>query len=226
MNDDTVFNLVYVEYRPVLHALAMRYGLPYKEAEDMIQETFLSYFTHYPIDWDSRKMKWILVRILKNKCVDFMKKKQPVLIDLDDWESAPKCKCEYINLLISKDSLSIVIEKEEHQEIWETINTMRADWLEVFVLYIIQDRPIKEVSEILGTSVEACRTRISRGRKYLKEKLGFRRMQQTQSDFQNKSKSFLLPSQLKDHPENDKYCRPKMPSKLPRKNMGSQDSAD
>ena len=169
VNGNAVFNSVYVEYGPVLRVLAVRYGLPYEEVEDMIQETFLSYFTHYPVDWDSGKMKGMLVRILKNKCIDFKRKKQPELVDLDDEYGGPEYK--YINLLISRDSLSIILEKEEYRKVWKAMKMMRADWLEVFVLYIIEDRPIREVSEILGISVEACRTRISRGRKYLKEEL-------------------------------------------------------
>lgn len=172
MNDDAMFNLVYVEYGPVLRVLAVRYGLPYEEGEDIVQETFLSYFTHYPVDWASSKMTAILVRILKNKCIDFVRKKQPKLVNLTDGENDTKCK--HINLLVSKDSLSIIIEKEEYQEIWAAMKAMRADWLEVFVLYIIQGRPIKEVSEILGTSVGTCRTRISQGRKYLKEEFQHR----------------------------------------------------
>jgi len=169
VNGNAVFNSVYVDYGPVLRVLAVRYGLPYEEVEDMIQETFLSYFTHYPMDWEPGKMKGMLVRILKNKCIDFKRKKQPELVELDTENGSPEFK--YINLLISRDSLSIILEKEEYRKVWRAMTTMRTDWLEVFVLYMIEDRPIKEVSEILGISVEACRTRISRGRKYLKEEL-------------------------------------------------------
>jgi len=169
VNSEAMFDSVYVEYGPVLRVLAVRYGLPYEEVEDMIQETFLSYFTHYPVDWDSGKMKGMLVRILKNKCIDFSRKKQPEVVPLDTGEYSPEYK--YMNLLISKDSLSIILEQEEHRKVWKAMRKMRADWLEVFVLYKIQGRPIKEVSDILGISVAACRTRISRGRKFLDEEL-------------------------------------------------------
>ena len=76
MNEGKVFNSIYVEYAPVLRVLAVRSGLPYGEVDDIVQETFLSYFTHYPVDWDSGKMKGMLARILKNKCIDYSRKKR------------------------------------------------------------------------------------------------------------------------------------------------------
>lgn len=169
MNDNAVLDSVYVEYGPVLRVLAVRYGLPYEEVEDIVQETFLAYFTHYPVDWSSGKMKGMLVRILKNKCIDFWRKKRPELVVLAD--GGNNLEYQYQSFLIFKDTLSVILEREERREIWEALKMMRADWLEVFVLYVIQGRPIQEVSEILGISVEACRTRISRGRKYLKTEL-------------------------------------------------------
>ena len=49
--------------------------------------------------------------------------------------------------------------------------TMKRDWAVVFFLYIIEGRPMDEVSRILGVSGAACRMRLMRGRKYLREKL-------------------------------------------------------
>ena len=169
MNEVKSFNSIYVEYAPVLRVIAVRSGLPYEEVDDIVQETFLSYFTHYPVDWDSGKMKGMLARILKNKCIDYARKKRPEVIELD--ENGADRERRYVNLLVPKDSLSIVLEQESHRKVWSTMKNMRADWLEVFVLYFIHDFPIREVSAKLGISVDACRTRISRGRKYLKEEL-------------------------------------------------------
>ena len=91
------------------------------------------------------------------------------MIELD--ENGADRQCRYINLRVPKDSLSIVLEQENHQQVWETMKSMRSDWLEVFMLYFVHDVPIRKVSEMLGISVDACRTRISRGRKFLKDEL-------------------------------------------------------
>ena len=167
--DDAVFNSIYVEYHRALRVLAVRYGLPYNEVDDMIQETFLSYFTHYPVDWEPGKMKGMLAKILRNKCIDFSRKSGREYVSLDadlsDQDS------HLMKLLVSRDSLSIVEEKEERRRVWNAIKNMREDWKQIFLLYFIQERPICEVSSIMGISEEACRTRISRGRRYLKDVL-------------------------------------------------------
>lgn len=165
--DDAVFNSIYVEYHPALRVLAVRCGLPYNEVDDIIQETFLAYFTHYPVDWEPGRMKAMLAKILRNKCIDFFRKsgKEYVSLDADLTDQ----NSHLVKLLVSRDALSIVEEKEERQRIWRAIRDMREDWQQIFLLYFIQDRPISEVSNIIGISEEACRTRISRGRRYLKD---------------------------------------------------------
>lgn len=164
--NDAVFDSIYVDYHPALRVLAVRYGLPYSEVDDVIQETFLAYFTHYPVDWEPGKMKGMLTKILRNKVIDFSRKSGREFVsldaDLNDQDS------HLMKLLVSRDSLSIVEDREEKRMVWDAIKSMRADWQQVFLLYFIQDRSIGEVSSIMGISEEACRTRISRGRRYLK----------------------------------------------------------
>lgn len=71
--------------------------------------------------------------------------------------------------MTSESSLEILVEQEEYKTIWTAFESMRDDWKEIFQLHFIQDRSIVEVSEIMGLAPTACRMRISRGRKYLKD---------------------------------------------------------
>lgn len=171
-NNEALFNSVYEGHGPTLRKLAVRYGLPHSEVEDMLQETFLSYFSHYPIDWEEQKMKAMLSRILKNKCIDYSRKfwRKHVSLDTD----SPEEEARFVKLLVTRDSLSIILEQEEIRSFWEAMSEMREDWQEVFLLYFVQDRSIGEVSRILGITENACRTRISRGRRYLKDALSKR----------------------------------------------------
>lgn len=164
-----LFNSVYVEYYPTLRVMAVRFGLPYSEVEDVIQETFISYFSHYPVDWEAKKMKAMLSKILKNKCIDFSRKKRTEYVSIESDLLSENSLL--MKKLASKDSLSIIEESEERQKVWDALHSMRGDWQQVFVLYFIQDRPMKEVSAIMGITEEACRMRITRGRRYLKDTL-------------------------------------------------------
>lgn len=168
-SDVAAFNAIYVEHSSILRGMAVRYGVQPRDAEDIVHDTFLAYCTHYPLDWESKKMKAMLTRILKNKCIDYLRKTKKVEIDL----GIDTLDEEYgrLNLFTTQDGLSVVLKQEESQRFWDAMKRMRSDWQDVFFMYFMQGYPIREVGKILGISEEACRTRISRGRNYLKSVL-------------------------------------------------------
>lgn len=169
-SDDELFSSIYARYKPMLRVLAKRYGVPYDETEDIVQETFFAYYDHYPLTWEEYKMKAMLCRILKNRCVDYLRRRDahPEAC----WDPVKmQTEGELLTSLISKDTLTILLEKEEYREVKEALDSMKEDWVQVIYLYVIQGRPMEEVSKMLGTTDAACRTRLTRGRKYLKDKL-------------------------------------------------------
>ena len=42
---------MYEEYQATLRVLAKSYGIPDKDIDDIVQETFISYFGHYSLEW-------------------------------------------------------------------------------------------------------------------------------------------------------------------------------
>lgn len=167
---DELFDSIYARYKPMLRVLAKRYGVPYDETEDIAQETFFSYYKHYPLTWEDYKMKAMLCRILKNRCVDYLRKQDshPSVC----WDPVKmQTEGELLNSLTSKDTLSILLENEKYREVMEALNSLKEEWAQVIFLYVIEGRPIEEVSRMLGTTDAACRTRLTRARKYLREKL-------------------------------------------------------
>lgn len=166
---DAVFREVYEGYRPALRVIAKRCGLPSEEIDDIIQDTFVAYIANYSIDRDAESMKAILTKILRNKCIDYARKYKKYNMISMDAEEKPLREIDLLNRHVSNDPLAIVIEHDKQQRVWKALKEMRSDWADALILFVVQDRPIEEVSEILGVSEEACRTRMSRGRKYLKE---------------------------------------------------------
>lgn len=171
---DELFGSIYARYKPMLRVLAKRYGVPYDETEDIAQETFFAYYKHYPLTWEDYKMKAMLCRILKNRCVDYLRKRDshpavcwdPVMMQTEG---------ELLSSLTSKDTLSILLENEKYREVMEALNSLKEEWAQVIFLYVIEGRPIEEVSRMLGTTDAACRTRLTRARKYLREKLKWKK---------------------------------------------------
>ncbi len=64
-----------------------------------------------------------------------------------------------------------VVSNENCQYIRDTIDGLKDIWREPVRMYFIEERSIPEISRALGITEEVCRSRISRARKCLKEKL-------------------------------------------------------
>ncbi len=161
---------MYGEYQEPLRVLAKTYGIPDKDVDDIVQETFISYFEHYSLEWTPDRKKAMLVRILKNRCTDYHRKKQNQdMLSMDSEDFIEDCR------LTEKygqgNSLNKVFEEELYEAVKNAIAEMSADLQKAAILHLVEGRPQKEVAEILGISIDACRARISRARKFLQKKL-------------------------------------------------------
>ena len=174
IDSDDMFRSIYARYKPLLRVLAKRFGVPYDDTEDIVQDTFLAYYGHYPLTWEDYKMKAMLCRILKNRCVDYLRKRDSHPSTCWDPMKIQE-EGELLNSLTGKDTLAILLEQEEYREVMEVLDSMKDDWAQVIYLYIIEGRPMEEVSRMLGSTDAACRTRLTRGRKYLRDKFKQRR---------------------------------------------------
>ncbi len=169
-NTEERFRAIYDRYMPLLRLIASRKSIPYSEIDDMVQETFTAYYTHYPVTWPEYKIRAALARIMRNLCTDYFRRQcTHPLIYVDSAILAAEGKS--IGTSPGKNPLDIILERQKRQEILDIFQSMKNDWMIVFLLYLIQGRPMKEVSRILGISEPACHMRLMRGRQYLNEQL-------------------------------------------------------
>lgn len=170
--EDELFRSIYKRYMPLIRVIAKNRGIPFDDIEDIVQEVFASYYSHYPLDWPGYRIKAVLAQIARNRCVDYLRRQDthpvtcydPLLMQDENFMAGD---------MLDRDSLSILLERQEYREVAEALRTMREDWAQVFLLYVIEGRPMDEVSRILGTTEAACRTRLTRGRKYMREHFNF-----------------------------------------------------
>lgn len=168
---DEQFRSIYNYYMPLMRWMAGRRGIPHDEIDDLVQEAFTEFYDHYPLTWPEAKIRSALVKTMRNLCTDYWRRSHTRrMIYVDPMQIQGQGLT--LDKLVERDTLSIVIEHQEYRDVMEVLRNMREDWALVIVLYIIQGRPMTEVAEILGISVEACRTRLMRGRKHLREKMG------------------------------------------------------
>lgn len=167
---DELFHGIYTKYVQLMRIIARKREIPEADIEDLVQETFVAYYSHYPLDWSECQIKAALVKIMRNRCIDYFRKQEKWMLTYCDPASIQE-KMLFDEKQIGRDSLSMFLERQELKEVLNALRYMKEDWAEVFLLYIIEGRSMEEVSEIMGLSADACRARLSRGRKYLRRYL-------------------------------------------------------
>ena len=163
-----MFQSMYETYQESLRIIAMHYKIPRDDVDDIVQETFISYYEHYPVNMRNRKS--MLTTILIRKCLDYWRKYRPESISMDSEEG----KIEVGNLLhlVSKDIADTVVDKEKYKRLYDCIMEMRDDWKEVILYCCLLDYTSSEAGKILGISGTACRSRLMKARLELKKRLG------------------------------------------------------
>lgn len=166
------FRSIYNNYMPLLRVIAKRRGIPYDEIEDIVQETFASFFSHYAkelSDMTEEVVKRKLLTIIRNRSIDYFRRQATHPVDYLD----PLLMQEQrFGMDDERDeTLHILLENRKYRDVMDTLKKMKHDWFEIFLLLVIEERPVEQVSRQLGISKEACRTRLTRARHYLRTEL-------------------------------------------------------
>lgn len=129
-----------------------------KEAEDIVQETFIRVFNNIKgFKGNSSLYTWVY-RIAQNITIDRIKSKIQT-ISYEDYNMA----------LDNTDE--IVIENINKQILREELDKLNFIYKQVLVLYYFDDLSIKEISEILNEKEGTIKSKLSRGRVLLKDAL-------------------------------------------------------
>ena len=126
-----------------------------QDVGDVIQETFIQYMKKHPeFNNEEHKKAW-LIKVAQNKCKDFLRfHKKHSCIPLDEVE----------DLLVDLREATST-HKAQLEEIWELDYKLRS----VVILYYVEGYSIKETANMLSISESACKKRLERARKKLKE---------------------------------------------------------
>lgn len=166
------FRSIYNNYMPLLRVIAKRRGIPYDEIDDIVQETFVSFYSHYMEtlpEMTDEAVKRTLSTIIRNRSIDYLRRKSTHPVDYFD---PAMIQAQRLGMDCDRDeTLHILLETHEYQDVIEALTKMKRDWAEIFMLLAIEERPVQEVSKQLGISKEACRTRLARARKHLRKEL-------------------------------------------------------
>lgn len=151
---------LYKQYCDGMFCVAMRFLKNADDAEDVMQESFIKAFQKiHQFKGDVTFGAW-LKRIVINKSIDFLKSKRQKLVELDE---------SYMSLE-EHDDWS-VDKKITLDQVKKAIAELPEKYKYVVMMFLMEGYDHDEISQVLNITSSACRTRLSRGKGLLKERL-------------------------------------------------------
>lgn len=126
-----------------------------QDAQDVLQETFLTYMTKRPTFHSEEHKKAWLIRVSQNKCKEFLRfHKKHASIPLEEVD-------ESIGITNGLD----IEDREKLNLIWNLNVKLKS----VVILYYVEGYSVKETAGILNISEVAVKKRLQRARELLSE---------------------------------------------------------
>lgn len=158
-------------YKDKLFHLGYRMLSNRHEAEDVVQETFLRVHKNWSRYDDKQKFSTWIYRIATNLCIDRLRKRKPSYYldaEMNDQEGMDGYT------LIPGDDKTPETEyllSETQRTIHQAIAGLPAKYKSVIILRYLQEMSLQEISEVLDMPVTTVKTRVRRGREFLRKKL-------------------------------------------------------
>lgn len=159
LSDEQAFQESMQIHSDYLLRIAYLYVKDWQVAEDIIQDAFLSYYVKFEQFEERASLKTYLVRIVINKCKDYLK----------SWTYR---KQQLTNRFFqTKTDPQKALQQAERLDIAEAILQLPLSLREVIIHYYYDELSVLEVAALLGISDNTVKTRMRRARQLLKESL-------------------------------------------------------
>ena len=147
--------LLYKKYSKVLFGVCLKYSPNYQEAEDSLQDAFITIFNKIDQFKSKGSFEGWLKRITVNTVLQKYRKQK--VFKLTNEEQIED-KIEEVSL----ENSNIVL-----NDLLTMIQELPNQYRLVFTLYVLDDYSHKEISEMLGISVGTSKSNLSRARQLL-----------------------------------------------------------
>lgn len=174
--EKSAFDSLVIRYKDRVFNLCLRFLGDYYEAEDTAQDVFIkAYNSLKRFRFESSFFTW-LYRIAVNTCknkvktLEYRYRKKDMRINIPE-DSLGDYNSGYMGNS-SRNPNSDLENKERIKILQDTINTLPPDQKSVVILRDIQGLSYEEITEITGFKLGTLKSRLSRARSNLREKLG------------------------------------------------------
>jgi RNA polymerase sigma-70 factor (ECF subfamily) len=147
------------QYYDRLTYVAFTYVRDQSRAEDLVQQTFMNaYLSIHRLKDPSRPFPW-LVRIVINQCLNVTR------------NSRREQPTEFLPEQRSISTEDIYMQQSRDKEVYAAIMSLPDKFRTPIILFYFEELSIREIADALKLSEGAVKTRLSRGRDQLKNKL-------------------------------------------------------
>jgi len=155
-NQDENYMEVIRKYSDMVYRLACSMVKNRFDADDIYQDVFIRYVKKKPVFENTEHEKAWFLRVTVNCCKNFWK--SPWMRHREAWEPVEEMSDEALN-------------PEESLFLLETIRKLPVGYRAVIHLFYYEELSIEEISRITGAKPSTVRTRLTRARRMLKERL-------------------------------------------------------
>lgn len=174
--DTAAFEALVVRYRSKIYGLALRMMKDSGEAEELMQETFLSAWQNLPnFRGESAFSSW-LYRICANFALMRLRRRKFEAPPPGEDPALPEPRFDSEGSLIaapsydwSRGTEEKVLDAELRRAIQEATSTLPVDYRTVFLLKDVEGLSYEEIAEATESSVPAVKSRLHRARLALRE---------------------------------------------------------
>ncbi|PFG13536.1 sigma-70 family RNA polymerase sigma factor [Bacillus sp. es.036] len=160
---ETEIDLLIKEHSKQVFILAFSYVKDHSLAEDIAQEVFYKCYKNLHKFRKESSIKTWISRITVNTSKDFLRKRKYNLFHSHS---------HLLEVLVKrKSSEDEFLEKENRQSVMDIVLSLQPKYREVIILFYFQDFNTEEIALALKMNRNTVKTRLSRGRLLLKEKI-------------------------------------------------------
>lgn len=169
LEKDIRMSEIFTKFRGLLLYAVSKEINCYEDVRDICQEVFVAFYVAFredeADDMSDARAKAMLMRIMKNKVIDYIRKRVRVpVIYLAEYEEDM-----YYTDDMTYDIEDMVLKRELLREIGKALLEVGDDWRDPVLLHAIDGMSYDEIGELLGIPPSVLRTRLCRCRKWLRD---------------------------------------------------------
>jgi len=158
--EQEVFSTLVRRHQAELYRYARNLRIDHDSASDLVQDAFVTAYTRLAQCSDPARFRFWLFRILRNRCLDWLRDIRRRSVGLDD-----------VTLVARGTPNDSASGSELRETLDRCMNELSSDLREAFLMKHHEGRSYQEMAELADASVSAMKMRVHRAREALRDAL-------------------------------------------------------